>query len=191
MAGRPRQFDRDQALDRAVQLFWRQGYEATGMSQLSDHMGIGKQSLYDTFGDKRSIFLEALKRYSDESIGWLRTTLSMNGSALRNIHLVLDTWVNNLKNKDFCGCFMANSVVEFGVRDQEIAQILKANLQRMSRAFEAALVVARNQGTVSPDTDSRSMARFIVNAGQGLAVLGKVDPVYAKAVANNFKEILK
>ena len=62
--GRPKEFDREEALQKAMELFWARGYEGTGMRELLQHMGIGRQSLYDTFGDKRSLFIEALKCYN-------------------------------------------------------------------------------------------------------------------------------
>jgi len=63
MTGRPREFEREDAIDKAMELFWEQGYEATGVAELCDRMGVGRQSLYNTFGDKESLFVEALSRY--------------------------------------------------------------------------------------------------------------------------------
>ena len=96
MAGRPRQFDRDEVLDKAIVLFWQQGFEATGVAQLSETLGIGKQSLYGTFGDKRGLYIAAIQRYSDESVAMIRALFARPGRAVDHIGEVLDQWAARL-----------------------------------------------------------------------------------------------
>ena len=84
MIGRPREFERDDALDKAMQLFWLQGYEATGVADLCSHMGVGRQSLYNTFGDKESLFIEALRYYRKARLQPMVETLRGSGSGLQN-----------------------------------------------------------------------------------------------------------
>ncbi len=190
MIGRPREFDRDVVLQKAIRLFWQNGFEATGIAELSEHLGIGRQSLYGTFGDKRTLFLEALRQYSDDSIGWLTATLDAPGSAVDNINAVLDTWVANSRKKDFCGCLMTNSISELGIRDPELRKLLKRNLGKMSAAFERALDRGKADGAISPDTDTRALAKMLVNTGQGLAVSAKVDSSYGSDVVKAIRDIM-
>ena len=82
---RPKAFDVDQALERAMELFWRQGYLATSLPDLVEHMGIGRQSLYDTFGDKRQLFLQALDRYAAVMIGGALGRLEEPGASLDDL----------------------------------------------------------------------------------------------------------
>ena len=191
MIGRPRQFCRDQALDQAIELFQEQGYEATGIAQISETLGIGRQSLYGTFGDKRSLFVEALRRYSDESIGWLRATLNGPGRAIDHIETVLDTWAARGQEDSHCGCFMTNSISELGFRDPELAGMLSGNLSRMATAFQGAIERAQAEGDIAADRDSEALAKLLVNTAQGLSVSGKVDGSYARDVIAQVKTLLQ
>ena len=191
MAGRPRQFDRDEALDKAVILFWEQGFEATGIAQISETLGIGRQSLYGTFGDKRTLFLEALRRYADENIGWIRATVGGPGKAVNNLHDVLDTWAQRASDCSYCGCFLTNSMSELGVRDPEMTELLSRNLGRMTAAFETGLEQAKREGDISPDTDTHALAKALVNTAQGLSSAGKVDHDYAKDVIAQVKRLIQ
>ena len=92
MIGRPREFERDEALDQAMQLFWSQGYERTGVADLCSHMGLGRQSLYNTFGDKESLFVEALRHYRQARLRPMLETLRGSGSGLQNVMTILDSW---------------------------------------------------------------------------------------------------
>ncbi len=192
MSGRPREFDRDEVLDKAMRLFWEQGYDATGIAQLGEHLGIGRQSLYATFGDKQTLFREALQRYGDQIIADVVSKLDAAGSGLENIHKVLDMWESNAARKNFCGCLVTNSISELGVREPELATILKHKLDRLEAAFSRALKRARENGEISSGVDTRAMARMLVNTGQGLAVAGKVaDGAYARDVMKATRRLLK
>ena len=190
MVGRPREFNREEALGKAIRLFWEQGFEATGIAELSEHLGIGRQSLYGSFGDKRSLFLEALNNYCAEANGWFNSTLEAPGSALANIHTILDTWEANAKSKDYCGCLMTNTTSELGFRDPELARMLKRQMANMHKAFEKALTRARDDGEVSTDMDIQAMASMLVNTGQGISVTGKVDKQHAGQVVKAIKTML-
>ncbi len=190
MVGRPRQFNRDEVLDKAIALFWQQGYEATGVAQLSETLGIGRQSLYCTFGDKRSLYIEAIKRYTDENIGAMRAQLGRPGRALDHLHEVLDGWVERTRGSDYCGCFLANSCSELGVRDPEIAELLGRKLSRMAAALQTAIERAQDEGDISPDTDARALARTLVNTAQGLSTASKVDPSFAEDAIGQVRRLL-
>ena len=108
MTGRPREFERDEALDKAMDLFWSQGYEATGVAQLCAHMGVGRQSLYNTFGDKESLFTEALTRYKQLRLESMITGLRGPGSGLENVRRLLEGWDEASTDVAHKGCLMAN-----------------------------------------------------------------------------------
>lgn len=190
MAGRPRQFDREAVLDKAVLLFWRQGFEATGIAQLSDTLGVGRQSLYGTFGDKRGLFVAALERYADGCIRDMAATLDRSGPALANLHAVLDGWVRSARCDSYCGCFLANSCAEFGVRDPELADLLGRNLGRMSRLLQGAIERAQAEGDIDAETDARAVARTLVNTAHGLSTAGKVDRGFAEDAVNQVRRLL-
>lgn len=192
MSGRPREFDELAVLDAAMVLFWEQGYEATGIAELSDRCGIGRQSMYNAFGDKKSLYLQALDRYSRERLGSLVDLLEAPGSPLDNVRALLDAWEANWEDPEFKGCLMVNSMAELGVRDLEIKTRLDRMLQQMEDAIYNALHRAQEQGELPVDRDARALARTITITGQGLAVVGKVasSPTYARDVLATTQRLL-
>jgi TetR/AcrR family transcriptional repressor of nem operon len=174
--GRPREFDRDKALGQAMDLFWTQGYEATGVTELCDTMGLGRQSLYNTFGDKESLFREALSQYRSKWLCPIVDLLNTPGSGLANIERVLDTWEESAKAGNSYGCMMANSIAEFGMRNPKLSRILGSMLGEMEGAFFQALSRARDDGELAEDRDPRTLARLLTTMGQGLSMVGKLDP---------------
>ena len=179
MTGRPREFEREEALDKAMELFWSQGYEATGVAELCDHMGVGRQSLYNTFGDKESLFKEALRRYQIASLRPMVEILRGKGSGLENVYKILDIWQETSAGVSQRGCLMANSIAEFGMREPRISAELGSMLGDMEEAFTHALERARGDGELPPGRDPRMLARLFVTLGQGLSTVGKLDPTGA------------
>jgi len=180
--GPAKQFDRDQVLEKAMELFWAQGYEATGMAQLTEHMGIGRQSLYDTFGDKRTLLLEALRRYADREVGPMLTILDAPGSPMGNIRRLFAS-LRDMPD-DGCGCLVGNCVAEFGDRDPEVARLLDGYLGRVERAFRHAFERAQKEGELAAHIRPADLACSMIATMQGVALLSKVrrDPGLARSV---------
>ena len=101
---RTREFDREEALDRAMHVFWDKGYEATSLSDLLDAMGIARQSLYDTFGDKHALFLEALDRYETHRLGQLQSCLETAPSVTRAFRDMFEGLVDESESVKRRGC---------------------------------------------------------------------------------------
>ncbi len=159
-----------------MDLFWSQGYEATGMTELCDTMGLGRQSLYNTFGDKESLFCEALYQYRSKRLRPMVDLLTSPGSGLENVTRVLDAWEEKAKTGVNSGCMMANSIAEFGMRDPKLAKTLGSMLGEMEDAFFQALSRAQEDGELSEGRDPRTLARLLTTMGQGLSMVGKLDP---------------
>ncbi len=175
LSGRPREFDRDQALDRAMQLFWRRGYEKTSMSDLTEALGIGRQSLYGAFGDKRALFVECLERYTDDVLE--RTViapLDAPGSGLTNVRRTLDAWQAYAESDAFQGCLLGNSLAELGMQDPDLDRVIKKKLDRLRAAFERALARAKTDGELGRGTDAAALARSLTAFAQGAAMVAKV-----------------
>ena len=179
MVGRPREFERDDALDKAMQLFWSQGYEATGVAELCSHMGLGRQSLYNTFGDKEALFNEALRHYREARLRPMVESLRGSGSGLENVRRILDAWETTGAQTAQRGCLMANSIAEFGMRDTRFSSVLGQMLGEMEDAFTHALERARADGELPPGRDPRTLARLFTTLGQGLSTVAKLDPTGA------------
>ncbi len=179
MIGRPREFERQDVLDEAMQLFWSQGYEATGMAELCSRMGVGRQSLYNTFGDKESLFIEALHHYRKSRLQPMVEMLRGSGSGLQNVRKILDLWETTGAQMAQRGCLMANSIAEFGMRDARFSAVLGQMLGEMEDAFTHALEKARAAGELPAGRDPRTLARLFTTLGQGLSTVGKLDPTGA------------
>ena len=175
MSGRPREFEREQALDRAMQLFWERGYDATSMSDLTQELGIGRQSVYGAFGDKRSLFLECMDRYVENTLKVaVFDPLAAEGSPLANVRRVLDDWERYAKSKEFRGCLLGKSLTELGQREPELDRVLRSRLDRMASSFERTLKLAKQRGELSAAADPCVLARALTTFAQGAGMVCQV-----------------
>lgn len=170
---RPREFDVDEVLERATELFWTKGYEETSMRELEEGLGVGRQSLYSTFGDKRDLFLAALDRYAALQASRLEPLLAP-GAGLDAIRQYFTSTVGTCTGRvPRRSCMMLNSVVEFGEADPDIARRYSENQQQIVDAFRHALRGAVQAGELPPKTDADALALFLVSQVYGLVVLSK------------------
>lgn len=162
MAGRPRQFDEDTALAAAMEVFWEKGYEGVGVRELLDAMGLCRQSLYDTFGDKRQLFLRAIERYGVQMDGWIGERLQKPGSPLANLQDFLEMKAKGSSDAECRGCLAMNTMVEWGGRDPEVAAVLKAHLKRVERLLTTTVRQAQVAGEIDPTTDAATLGQFLL-----------------------------
>ncbi len=168
---RTKEFEPEAALHAAMELFWRKGYEATSMRDLLEGMGIGRGSFYDTYGDKRSLFLAALDRFERTRTAWILEALEGPEPPLESIRHVFERTVENLVGfEPRRGCLLANTAVELAPHDPEVAQMISRHVRRTQAAFEQALRRAR---ALPKDKDPRALARFLVNNLHGLRVMAR------------------
>lgn len=171
---RPKEFDRAEVLDRAIEVFWNRGYEGTSIQDLVDTMGINRGSLYDTFGDKHRLFLEALDRYEETFHTRILAELDDLRRPRRAIERVFDAVIRECAcESGRRGCFLTNSAIELSGHDRDTADRVQANFERMETAFERALAVARDTGDVGCRHEPRALARFLTSSLQGLRVMSK------------------
>jgi TetR/AcrR family transcriptional repressor of nem operon len=176
MVGRPKEFDEQQALDRAMEVFWANGYEATSVQDLLDAMGINRGSMYATFGDKHDLFLAAIERYGATVMCHLEHALTDGDSPIENIRCVLTNAGGGAKKTaegKCCGCLATNAIVELAPHDPHVAEKSVEMLRRIEKAFENALGRAQAAGELSKSADTRALARFLGTTLQGLVVLSK------------------
>lgn len=172
--GPDKQFDPEVALVRAMEVFWTKGYEATSLSELLEHMGIGKKSLYDTFGNKRSLFLKALEYYAQTQAKTIRDELLASGSPLDNLEKVLLSIQQRQSLPECKGCMLATNIADFDTRETEIAAILRHHLQSLEDLFYIVLTRAQAAGEISSTGQPRALARMLVCTMQGMALLSRV-----------------
>lgn len=191
--GPNKRFDRDEALEKAMQVFWARGYEATGVAELLERIGIGRQSLYDTFGDKRSLFLESLNHYFRTRVGPLLAQLRAPGSPRENLLQTFQLAEKSMFEADFHGCMIGNTTAELTERDPEVEELVRGYLGAMEDAFTDLFRRGQATGEFGRGIDPQDLARVFVHTLQGLTLLSRVlrDPETARVVVRSTLELLK
>jgi TetR/AcrR family transcriptional regulator, transcriptional repressor for nem operon len=173
---RTKEFEPEKALDSAMDLFWRRGYEATSVHDLLVEMGIGRGSMYGTFGDKRALFLAALDRFEETRVSKANEILEGSTSAVQGIRRLFETTIEGLvAYEPRRGCLLANTAVELAPHDEEVAGRISRYVGRTEEAFEQALVRGRATGEIPADKDPKALARFLVNTLHGVRVLARAE----------------
>ena len=168
--GRPREFDADEALERALELFWRQGYEGTSLGELTAAMGINRPSLYAAFGNKESLFRKALDRYVGAGMAFLRDALE-EPTARGAIETLLRGYVALVTDpRTPAGCLTVNGALACGPDTDSIRAELTARRLAGEAAIRARLQRARKDGDLPPDANPTDLARYINTIAQGIAV---------------------
>lgn len=172
---RPREFDIDAALDRAMEVFWTKGYEGSSLQDLLGAMGIARGSLYKAFKDKRSIYLAALERYDDMIVQAAVDALtdSAVGDGAERIRRFLEAACDAVAlGNDRRGCFLCNAAVDRAPADPAIEAKVVAMMKGLEHAIELALQESRQAKRWQTARRIR-VARVIVNAYTGLRVLAR------------------
>lgn len=171
---RTKGFSENAALEKALDLFWQHGYQGIGLTRLLRGMGIARQSLYDTFGNKRQLFIRTIEHYRDTRLAQALALLEREGSPTRNVRDVVRFFEQLALDKRARGCFVANSLVELGPHDAEIRKLLADTLGLLENAIVKTLRRAQSVGELSGKRSPRAIARALTNALVGMAVTGKL-----------------
>ncbi|NJN96108.1 MAG: TetR/AcrR family transcriptional regulator [Anaerolineales bacterium] len=173
---RPKEFDQDKIIDKALELFRLKGYEATSIQDLVDYLGIGRGSLYDTFGNKHTLYLDALDRYLRRSSQ--ETALPDPTTPIKTIVAYIFTQQVDeaIRDSSRGGCFMVNAAMELVPSDPEVTTRVQANLNTAEEMFYQLLTQAQARGELSSQRDWRAVARMLVNASLGIRVMAKITP---------------
>lgn len=168
--GRPRAFDRDEALERAMRAFWWHGFEASGIQVLLETMGIGRQSLYNAFGGKRRLYAEALDRYGRTRLSYLIDHLGEGGPSLTLIGDGLERWARAAAAPPRPGCLLANTLASDIGNIEPVVEVAGRHVARLRSAFAAVLADGVEAGEVEPDIDVDPTADHLVTLGLGLTL---------------------
>ncbi|MEU9477779.1 TetR family transcriptional regulator [Streptomyces sp. NPDC048191] len=179
---RTKEFDPDAALQSALELFWRRGYEATSVADLVEHLGIGRASLYATFGSKHELYLKALDRYGQAQNPRLTRELSRPGPVLPAVRAVVRRFAAEATagaSREH-GCLVTNTAVELAPHDAAAARRVEQSWDHVETLLHSALARARAQGELAADRDPLALARMLLVLLQGLRVVGKASPDAAR-----------
>ncbi len=171
---RPREFDTDQAVEDALQAFWRNGYESTSLPDLLGAMGLSRGSLYKAFGGKYRLYLTALRRYLTDARRDLSQSLENNPSARDAIREWL-TMVAEMATRDGfrCGCFAVNSEVELGPHDEAVRALLNEHNHTLEEIVARTLHRGKASGEIGDNVVPNAVARTLRLLISGLQVGGK------------------
>ncbi|MBX6169657.1 MAG: TetR/AcrR family transcriptional regulator [Thermobispora bispora] len=166
--GRPRSFDRDAALDKAIRLFWRYGYEATSVRDLTEELGIGAPSLYNTFGDKRRLFAEAIRVYDREYGGFIEAALAEEPTARQAAaRMFAEAPARYTRPGLPAGCLVVTG--DAGTADEDVAARLRRMREAKVDAVAAKIRADIASGMLPAGTDARALARYTMAMLSGLA----------------------
>jgi TetR/AcrR family transcriptional repressor of nem operon len=170
---RPATFNTDVVLERAMHLFWTQGYAGTSIQDLVEGAELLRGSLYHTFGDKRSLYILALRRYGRLALEQTFGVWNPEEPVLSNVRAVLMQIVDMPESEQRRGNMVCNCIIEVVPHDAEIAHIVEEILDEFKRAFQSRLADAQQVGALDKRTNTTALARYLVSSTQGLCVTAK------------------
>jgi TetR/AcrR family transcriptional regulator, transcriptional repressor for nem operon len=170
---RPREFDRELALECATGVFWARGYSATSTEDLLAAMGIGRQSLYNAFGDKRTLYLEALERYQRVTLSDHLKRLKEPSSPLAGIEALLLGLIAGDDDQRALGCMGVGAVSEFGAGDPALAALRTKVEPALFSALVKRLREGQTRGEVDASMNPKEAARFIQMTMTGLQLAAR------------------
>jgi TetR/AcrR family transcriptional repressor of nem operon len=174
---RPREFDETAVLDAAVRCFWSRGYEATSVRDLAEGMGITSASLYNAFGDKRTLYRRALNHYLDQTVRERIARLEGSMPPREAIAAFLEEIIErSLSDRQRRGCMLVNGALEVAPHDTEFRRVLADELVHIEAFFHRCVQAAQQSGTVPSIQSADDMARLLLSVLLGLRVLARTRP---------------
>jgi len=174
---RPREFDADAALERAMQAFWAKGYKATSLDELCAATGLSRSSLYAAFGGKRALLHRSLERYQEQAVARVSAALGrpvpVRDAIAGFVGELIDRIVEGPGRR---GCFIGNCAAELARGDRATAARVRRGLERIEGLFRDALARGQARGEIARDADAAELARYLVAGIQGLRLVGKANP---------------
>ena len=165
-----KQYDRTELLDRAIELFRRQGFNGTSTAELVTELGVNRKSMYAEFGSKQGLFEASLERYGDEQLSAVLSPIEAPDAGAEAIREAFAGYASASAGwARGRGCLMCNTAVERSALDPGSARHVAAYLERLTLAFRHALDNARSSGDVDPATDLDELAAFFTTALIGVA----------------------
>jgi len=168
--GRPRKFDCDAVLEGAVDLFRERGFDGVSIPDLTEQLGICRQSLYSNYGDKRGLYLAALDRYGQREVDVKLAVLEQDGSPLANVHEVLDCFESYGADCPNAGCLTGTALVE-ARQDERTLEVAGAHIRRLEQGFRETLERAQTAGELKPEASPERLARALITTCQGIGLL--------------------
>lgn len=190
---RTKEFDEDAVLLKAMKLFWEQGYEKTSMMDLVSHMGVHKRSMYDSFGDKHSLYIKSLKRYSEMIDHSVNRITNGTRSAEEAIRLLLEMAIRWEEEEFPKGCLMVNTAVELAPHDSESLAWVNESMTDSEQLIRELIEAGQQSGELDKTLNAEWLSYYFNNALIGLRVMAKTtdDREKLKQIIETTMSILK
>ncbi len=172
---RPREFDEDEALAKAMQLFWKKGYQNTTLDDLLEAMGIQRGSFYNTFGNKRATYMRAIDRYVDFMFnGGPYTQAAQLEPGLGALTTLFDSYIDSVTgDAEPRGCFFAHVSKEHRGHDEHIQQTVVIGIERMRSVLQRSVEAAQRDGDLPPDAAPKDLALLFMSVAWGIHVMAE------------------
>ncbi len=186
---RPLEYEPDIVLNRAMQVFWRKGFESTSLDDLCDATGLGRSSLYAAFGSKQAMYLRALARYEDAAISRIESALAGPAPIASALREFLTQMIEDIvAGPGRRGCLIGNCAAEAARQNRGVSSRVRRSLGRIEAAFRHGLTRARARGEIAADADVTALARFLTASIQGLRLIGKAQA--DRATLNDIAQVM-
>lgn len=174
---RPAEFDRQDVLQKAMNVFWRTGYSATSVSDLVNATNLKPGSLYGAFQSKRGLFIEVIDTYAQRSLNRVESTLGNATDPLQGIEAFFKCFTDDLQEDNLGqGCLLVNTMLELATEDDEIRERISDYLNQVQAYFTTALTKAKDQGLIDSGKDAEALSTFLMTGIWGLRVLSSKRP---------------
>lgn len=171
---RSKEFDDSVVLRKAMELFWKQGYEKTSMSELVEHMGIHRRSLYDTFGDKHSLFMKTLDVFGEYMQEELKREALRAKTPKEAIRFIFNGIIEGVwDSEQQWGCLFVNSAAELAPRDAEVKERVEKAFTQTENFIKALVIKGQMEGEINSSLDPEAMSEYLHNALLGIRVLSR------------------
>lgn len=190
--GRSKEFEENIVLQRAMELFWQQGYEKTSMSDLVEHMGIHRKSLYDTFGDKHALYLRVIDLYGEYSTSKLKAETFKAKTAYQALQYIFDYMIEGNEDKQW-GCLFVNAATEMGPWDKEVVEKTEDAFSQTEEFIAGIVREGQKSGEFSVNYDADILGEILHNTLLGLRVLVRTSSSKEKMhrIADFFLNLLR
>ena len=183
-------FDEQEVLNKAMNLFWKQGYSATSVQDLVTHLGINRASIYDTFGDKEKLFLKAFENYrkanTEGIIQFFKSQDNVKEGFTQLFEMAIEESVNDQEKK---GCFVVNTTTELIPGDEKILKIIEENRKTFEAIFLDYLKSGESKGQFKTGKDLPAIATLLFTLYNGIKVVSKVNS-NKKELSNSIIQVL-
>ena len=167
---RTKEFDKDDVLQKAMDLFWTKGYNATSMQDLVDGLGISRSSMYDTFGDKEGLFCAALSTYRNQQSANIADAFAKIPSPLKAIQTILGSAIAKNGAEEHKGCFMVNSATELAPNNDKVRDFVCQNNTETIATLAQNILQGQEKGEITKKTEATRLAQFVFNTMIGIQV---------------------